>query len=394
MYYIQIRLVLEQKNYDTNNRKDPDVWAPPDNINYLGAVQNKNKPTGGGKKPPRKSPTPQNQYNRVSSRVDHKRKEGKGEIKKFESEFYDKELVSALESEIFERNPNVKWGDIAGLKQPKDLLQEAVILPQVMPEYFQGIRRPWKGILMVGPPGTGKTLLAKAVATECGSTFFCVTPATMTSKWRGESEKLVKLLFEMARFYAPSTIFIDEIDGMGGRRGGGDEHESSRRVKNELLMQMDGASEPREGEREQVTLLAATNLPWELDDALIRRLEKRIFIPLPDLDARLALVKHACKDLPLEGSINLTDIAKKLDGYSGSDITNVCRDAAMMAMRRALKGMAMTDIRAQIKEKKEELSDLPTTMQDFLDAIKKVNKTVSKEDVEKYQKWIDDFGSM
>lgn len=113
----------------------------------------------------------------------------------------------------------------------------------------------------------------------------------------------------MARFYAPSTIFIDEIDSIGGKRGAGDEGESSRRVKNELLIQMDGAVDMDVG---QVTLLAATNLPWEIDDALIRRLEKRIFIPLPDQEGRLALVKHSCKDIPLEGTMDLSDIAKKL----------------------------------------------------------------------------------
>ncbi|XP_065343646.1 katanin p60 ATPase-containing subunit A-like 1 [Cloeon dipterum] len=311
------------------------------------------------------------------------------EEKRFDPSGYDRELVDMLERDIVQKNPNIRWDDIADLHQAKRLLEEAVVLPMWMPDFFKGIRRPWRGVLMVGPPGTGKTMLAKAVATECGTTFFNVSSSTLTSKYRGESEKLVRLLFEMARFYAPSTIFIDEIDSLCSRRGSASEHEASRRVKSELLVQMDGISSASDEPEKVVMVLAATNFPWDIDEALRRRLEKRIYIPLPGSEGREALLRINLREVQISDDVDLKDIAEKLQGYSGADITNVCRDASMMAMRRKIAGMKPEQIKLLAKEE----LDLPVSHKDFCDALAKCNKSVSQEDLDKYEQWMNEFGS-
>lgn len=315
-------------------------------------------------------------------------KEEHEEEKKFEAgNHMEVDLVDMLERDILQKNPNIRWDDIADLHEAKRLLEEAVVLPMWMPDYFKGIRRPWKGVLMVGPPGTGKTMLAKAVATECGTTFFNVSSSTLTSKYRGESEKMVRILFEMARFYAPSTIFIDEIDSLCSRRGSETEHEASRRVKSELLVQMDGVGS--EEASKVVMVLAATNFPWDIDEALRRRLEKRIYIPLPNDEGREALLKINLREVKVDPSVNLKQISRRLDGYSGADITNVCRDASMMSMRRKIAGLKPEQIRQLATEE----VDLPVSEQDFSEAIGKCNKSVSRQDLEKYEKWMKEFGS-
>ncbi|XP_063403203.1 katanin p60 ATPase-containing subunit A1-like isoform X1 [Mytilus trossulus] len=400
--------------------RDPDVWPPPTPVEYRPSpnirggrpAPRKQEPVrrpGPGKPAPSR-PQDRNRaggpsYGNVDKGRDNrgrpenkeKKKQGEDGEKKFDPTGYDKGLVEGLERDIIQKNPSVPWTSIADLVEAKKLLQEAVVLPLVIPDFFKGIRRPWRGVLMVGPPGTGKTMLAKAVATECGTTFFNVSSSTLTSKYRGESEMLVRLLFEMARFYAPSTIFIDEIDSICSKRGSDSEHEASRRVKSELLVQMDGMYEGVGGnsadeseEQKIVMVLAATNFPWDLDEALRRRLEKRIYIPLPTEEGREELLKINLKGIDIHKDVKLSSLAGNLEGYSGADITNVCRDAAMMSFRRRISGLTPEQVRNIPKEELE----VPPNMDDFEMAIKKVNKSVSAQDLEKYQNWMKEFGSV
>ncbi|OQR86899.1 vacuolar protein sorting-associating protein [Achlya hypogyna] len=247
-----------------------------------------------------------------------------------ESEDTEKsKLRGALASAVVSEKPNVKWDDVAGLEAAKEALKEAVILPARFPQLFTGKRRPWKGILLYGPPGTGKSYLAKAVATEADSTFFSVSSSDLVSKWQGESERLVKNLFEMAREKKPSIIFIDEIDSLCSNRSEG-ESDSTRRIKTEFLVQMQGVGHSHDG----ILVLGATNVPWELDPAMRRRFEKRIYIPLPEVEARKVMLKIHLGDTPHSlTDTDFTYLATQAEGTSGSDISVLVREALMEPLR-------------------------------------------------------------
>uniref|UniRef100_A0A8C9VVR6 Katanin p60 ATPase-containing subunit A-like 2 n=1 Tax=Scleropages formosus TaxID=113540 RepID=A0A8C9VVR6_SCLFO len=305
-----------------------------------------------------------------------------------------RELAAIISKDIYLHNPNVRWDDIIGLEAAKRLVKEAVVYPIKYPQLFTGILSPWKGLLLYGPPGTGKTMLAKAVATECHTTFFNISASSIVSKWRGDSEKLVRVLFELARYHAPSTIFLDELESVMSQRGTGPggEHEGSRRMKTELLVQMDGLVHSDD----LVFVLAASNLPWELDYGMLRRLDKRILVGLPSCSARQAMIAHWLPPLSNTEGVELRTeldygmLAQETEGYSGSDIKLVCKEAAMRPVRKIFD--ALEDHEGG--NSKMPVIQLETvTTDDFLEVIAHT-KPSARNLTDKYMAWEKEYESV
>lgn len=237
----------------------------------------------------------------------------------------DEHAAKQILNEIVVRGDEVHWSDIAGLEIAKTALKETVVYPFLRPDLFMGLREPARGMLLFGPPGTGKTMLARAVATESKSTFFSISASSLTSKYLGESEKLVRALFALAKVLAPSIIFVDEIDSLLSQRSGSGEHESTRRIKTEFLIQWSdlqraaagrdvGERDRERGDANRVLVLAATNLPWAIDEAARRRFVRRQYIPLPERETRMTQLKtllgqqkHNLTAQEIDDLVGLTD---------------------------------------------------------------------------------------
>ena len=299
----------------------------------------------------------------------------------------DPALVEQIENEILVTGKQVQWNDIAGLEFAKRTCQEIVVMPILYPDMFQGLRQLPKGLLLFGPPGTGKTMIGKAIASQTGATFFSISASSLTSKWIGQGEKLVRALFGVAAAKQPSVIFIDEIDSLLSQRSS-EENEASRRIKTEFLVQLDGAG--CDGD-EKILVLGATNRPQELDEAARRRFMKRLYIPLPNKTARKALLSR----LLTQNSNTLAEedydeLVRLTKGYSGSDLDGLCREAAMAPLRDAMKGKDVLN-GDQLYVKPSDLRDI--AKQDLLDALRQVRASVGKNELTEYLKWNEEFGS-
>ncbi|RLE57376.1 MAG: AAA family ATPase [Thermoprotei archaeon] len=278
-----------------------------------------------------------------------------------------KEITPSALREIAVEVPSVRWSDIGGLEEVKQQLREAVEWPLKYPEAFKrmGIKPP-KGILLYGPPGCGKTLLAKAVATESGANFIAIKGPEVFSKWVGESERAIREVFRKARMAAPCVVFIDEIDAIAPMRGlGYADSGVTERVVSTLLTEMDGIER-----LENVVVIAATNRPDILDPALLRpgRFDRLIYVPPPDYKARLEILKIHTRNMPLDKDVDLEELARRTDGYSGADLELLCREAGLLALR-------------------ENINADRVSWRHFEEALKRVRPSVTPDLIKMYEEW-------
>ncbi|KAJ9588347.1 hypothetical protein L9F63_018273 [Diploptera punctata] len=293
----------------------------------------------------------------------------------------DPKMIEIIKNEIMEIGTSITWDDIAGLEFAKATIQEVVVWPLLRPDLFTGLRRPPRGILLFGPPGTGKTLIGKCIASQSHSTFFSISASSLTSKWIGDGEKMVRALFAVARCHQPAVVFIDEIDSLLTQRSD-TEHESSRRIKTEFLVQLDGVGT---GEEDRILVIGATNRPQELDEAARRRLVKKLYIPLPELQARRQIILHLMSaENHCLSEEEVEEISLLTDGYSGADMKNLCQESSLGPIR----SLGFVDIQNIHPDEVR-----PVTVDDFKSALNRVRATVSPSDLDSYVAWDKMYGS-
>lgn len=291
-----------------------------------------------------------------------------------------REMQPSSLREVLIESPNLRWDEIGDLEDAKRELREAVEWPLKYAGLFDYMNAtPPKGILLYGGPGTGKTMLAKAVATESEANFINVKGPEFLSKWVGESEKAVRETFRKARQAAPCIVFMDEIDSIAPTRGGGFDSHVTERVISQLLTEMDGLESLH-----NVVVIAATNRPDMIDPALMRpgRFDRLVHIPMPDLEGRKRILEIHLKNKPLAKDVDVADLAKRTDGYSGADLSALVNEGIMLAIRAVVaKGGDLS---------KDSLQKERVNMKAFLEAMEKVRPT-SRTDLTKYNKIMKDF---
>jgi SpoVK/Ycf46/Vps4 family AAA+-type ATPase len=284
---------------------------------------------------------------------------------------------------VMNEKPKVNWAEVVGLDTAKKAVKEAIVYPVQRPDLFP---LGWpRGILLFGPPGCGKTLLAAAVATEIEANFYSIDAASIMSKWLGEAEQNVAKLFGSARKSAtdgkPAIVFVDELDSLMGNHS--NEVGGEIRVKNQFLKEMDGIVD--KGKALHVYVIGATNKPWDLDWAFIRRFQKRILVPLADNATRLNMLKHYTETLTIAPDVDLNELARLSEGFSGSDIRDVCQSAQL-----SLIGEFFETGQAMDKEAKPRA----LTMADFRQILEERKPSVSLDMLTSYNRWFDAFKAL
>ncbi|GMI96237.1 DUO1-activated ATPase 1 [Hibiscus trionum] len=320
----------------------------------------------------------------------------------------DNEFEKRIRPEVIPANEiNVTFADIGALDDMKESLQELVMLPLRRPDLFKGgLLKPCRGILLFGPPGTGKTMLAKAIAREAGASFINVSMSTIASKWFGEDEKNVRALFTLAAKVSPTIIFVDEVDSMLGQRTRVGEHEAMRKIKNEFMAHWDGLL-TKPGER--ILVLAATNRPFDLDEAIIRRFERRIMVGLPSIENREKIFRTLLAKEKVEENVDFAELAARTEGYTGSDLKNLCTTAAYRPVRELIKqerlkdqerkkneakGKILEDISTKTKAGERVITMRPLNMADLKEAMHQVAASFSSEGagMNELKQWNDLYG--